>query len=107
MEREWYIVEVCGEGCYALCYDDQNGERVVVDWELEIREDWVALFELTDYNQVMEQLKQLIEQMQAEMREDLKRSGDLEQYGEEGIRIAVYEDLRDTLNHLFSDVAYK
>lgn len=55
----------------------------------------------------MEQLKQLIEQMQAEMREDLKRSGDLEQYGEEGIRIAVYEDLRDTLNHLFSDVAYK
>ena len=39
MEREWYIVEVCGEGCYALCYDDENGERVVVDWELEIREE--------------------------------------------------------------------
>ena len=38
MEREWYIVEVCGEGCYCLCYDDENGERVVVDWELEIRE---------------------------------------------------------------------
>ena len=37
--REWYIVEVCGEGCYALCYDDQNGDRVVVDWELEIREE--------------------------------------------------------------------
>ena len=37
--REWYIVEVTGEGCYALCYDDENGERVVVDWELEIRED--------------------------------------------------------------------
>jgi len=30
---------VCGEGCYALCYDDENGNRVVVDWELEIRED--------------------------------------------------------------------
>ena len=55
----------------------------------------------------MEQLKQLIEQMEAEMREDLKRSGDLEEYGEEGIRIAVYEDLRDSLDHLLSDVAYK
>lgn len=55
----------------------------------------------------MEQLKQLIEQMEAEMRADLKRSGDLEEYGEEGIRIAVYEDLKDTLNHLFSDVLYK
>lgn len=62
---------------------------------------------MTDYNVGMEQLKQLIEQMEAEMRADLKRSGDLEEYGEEGIRIAVYEDLKDTLNHLFSDVAYK
>jgi len=39
MEREWYIVEVTGEGCYCLCYDDENGNRVVVDWDLEIRED--------------------------------------------------------------------
>ena len=39
MEREWYIVEVEGEGCYCLCYDDEAGERVVVDWDLEIRED--------------------------------------------------------------------
>ena len=39
MERHYYIVEVCGEGCYALCYDDNDGNRVVVDWELEIRED--------------------------------------------------------------------
>ena len=62
---------------------------------------------MTDYNAGMEQLKQLIEQMEAEMRADLKRSGDLEEYGEEGIRIAVYEDLKDSLNHLFSDVAYK
>jgi hypothetical protein len=39
VEREWYIVEVCGEGCYCLCYDDKDGNRVVVDWELEIREE--------------------------------------------------------------------
>ena len=45
--------------------------------------------------------------MEAEMRQDLKRSGDLEEYGEEGIRIAVYEDLKDSLKHLFSDILYK
>lgn len=55
----------------------------------------------------MDKLKQLIEQMEAEMRQDLKRSGDLEEYGEEGIRIAVYEDLKDSLKHLFSDILYK
>jgi hypothetical protein len=55
----------------------------------------------------MERLKQLIKQMEDEMRMDLKRSGDLEEYGEEGIRTAVYEDLKDTLKHLFSDVAYE
>jgi len=55
----------------------------------------------------MEQLKELIERMEREMREDLERSGDLEEYGEDGIRIAVYEDLKDSLNHLFSDILYK
>ena len=54
----------------------------------------------------MDKLKQLIKKMEDEMRADLKSSGDYEQYGEEGIRIAVYEDLKDTLNHLFSDVIY-
>ena len=39
MEREYYIMEVEGEGCYCLCYDDENGDRVVIDWDLEIRED--------------------------------------------------------------------
>ena len=39
MEREYYIMEVPGEGCYCLCYDDENGNRVVLDWDLEIRED--------------------------------------------------------------------
>ena len=48
----------------------------------------------------------IVEQMINEMRQDLKRSGDYDSYGEEGIRIAVYEDLKDTLKHIFSDVAY-
>ena len=39
MEGNWYIVEVKGEGCYALCYDDKDGNRVVVDWDVEIREE--------------------------------------------------------------------
>lgn len=39
MERNYYIMEVEGEGCYCLCYDDVDGNRVVVDWDLEIRED--------------------------------------------------------------------
>lgn len=54
----------------------------------------------------MEDLKKLIEKMYLEMEADLARSGDLEEYGEEGIRIAIYEDLKDSLNHLFSDVIY-
>ena len=48
----------------------------------------------------------IVEQMINEMREDLKRSGDYDNFGEEGIRVAVYEDLKDTLKHIFSDVAY-
>ena len=62
---------------------------------------------MSEYNVGMEQLKELIERMEREMREDLERSGDLEEYGEDGIRIAVYEDLKDSLNHLFSDILYK
>ena len=45
--------------------------------------------------------------MMDQMRADLKKSGDYESYGETGIRIAVYEDLKDTLKHIFSDVAYE
>ena len=48
----------------------------------------------------------IVEQMINEMREDLKKRGDYEEIGEEGIRVAVYEDLKDTLKHIFSDVAY-
>jgi hypothetical protein len=39
MEKIYYIVEVEGEGCYCLCFDDKNGDRVVVDWDLEIRDN--------------------------------------------------------------------
>jgi hypothetical protein len=52
-------------------------------------------------------METLAEQMMDQMRADLKKSGDYESYGEEGIRIAVYEDLKDTLKHIFSDVAYE
>jgi len=54
----------------------------------------------------MDRLKELIEHMMNQMRADLKRSGDYEEYGEEGIRIAVYEDLKDSLDYQFSDVIY-
>ena len=37
-KRNYYIIEVEGEGCYCLCYDDVDGNRVIVDWELEVRE---------------------------------------------------------------------
>lgn len=55
----------------------------------------------------MEQLKQLIKQMQDQMRADLKRSGDYDNFGEQGIRIAVYEDLKDSLKLEFSDILNK
>ena len=55
----------------------------------------------------MELLKQLIAKMMEDMRNDLKKSGDYEEYGEEGIKIAVHEDLKDNLNYQFSDVIYK
>jgi len=59
----------------------------------------------------MDKLKQLIQKMEADMRADLIKDEDYDASGEngiddEGIRIAVYEDLRDTLNQLFSDVIY-
>ena len=69
--------------------------------------DRVAHSELRLYTQVMDRLKELIKFMMDQMRADLKRSGDYEEYGEEGIRIAVYEDLKDSLNYEFSDILYK
>lgn len=55
----------------------------------------------------MERLKELVKFMMDQMRMDLKKSGDYDSYGEEGIRIAVYEDLNDSLKYEFSDILYK
>jgi len=65
---------------------------------------------------IMDKVRQLGLQMEQQMKDSLrydKKSGfwyDWEDedvyYTEEGIRLAVYEDLKDTLNHLYSDCAY-
>jgi len=64
----------------------------------------------------MEDLKKLGLKMEQQMKDSLiydEKSGfwydecDGEYYyTEEGIRLAVYEDLKDTLNYLYSDCAY-
>ena len=64
----------------------------------------------------MEDLKKLGLKMEKEMKDSLvynEKSGfwyDKEDeestYTEEGIRLAVYEDLKDTLNYLYSECAY-
>ena len=64
----------------------------------------------------MDKVKQLGLQMEQQMKSTLtynpkdgfwydKEDEDVF-YTEEGIRLAVYEDLKDTLNHLYSDCAY-
>lgn len=68
------------------------------------------------YNDVMDKLKQLGLQMEQQMKDSLvydEKSGfwyDKEDedsfYTEEGIRLAVYEDLKDSLNSLYSECAY-
>ena len=64
----------------------------------------------------MEELKKLGLKMEKDMKDSLRfdqKTGfwyDKEDedvyYTEEGIRVAVYEDLKDTLNYLYSDCAY-
>jgi spore germination protein GerM len=64
----------------------------------------------------MEELKKLGQKMEQQMKDSLRfdqKTGfwyDKEDqdtyYTEEGIRVAVYEDLKDTLNYLYSDCAY-
>ena len=63
----------------------------------------------------MEELKKLCLKMEKDMKDSLvydEESGfwydreDVESfYTEEGIRLAVYEDLKDTLDHLYSECA--
>ena len=67
-------------------------------------------------NNIMEDLKRLGLQMEQQMKDSLvydEESGfwyDKEDeestYTEEGIRLAVYEDIKDSLNHLYSECAY-
>jgi len=92
MEVEYYIMEVEGEGCYCLCYDDENGKRIVIDWDLEIREDW---------NYIMDTLEDLINAAIKERTDDNE-----DNLSTEEIRLAVYEDFNDLLKYLMSDVAY-
>ena len=71
---------------------------------------------ITTTTHIMEKLKQLGSQMEQQMKDSLvydDKSGcwyDKQDedsfYTEEGIRLAVYEDLKDTLNYLYSDCAY-
>jgi hypothetical protein len=65
----------------------------------------------------MEELKKLGQKMEQQMKDSLvydEKTGfwydkeDQESvYTEEGIRLAVYQDLKDTLNLLYSECAYK
>ena len=65
----------------------------------------------------MEKIKQLALQMEQQMKDSLRfdqKTGfwyDWEDenmyYTQEAIRLAVYEDMKDTLNDLYSDIIYK
>ena len=37
--KNYYLIELTGEGCWSLCYDDQTGNRIVVDRDIEIRDE--------------------------------------------------------------------
>jgi len=75
----------------------------------------ITTIDNTTIMDIMDKVKQLGLQMEQQMKDSLrydKKSGfwyDWEDedvyYTQEGIRLAVYEDLKDTLNHLYSDCA--
>lgn len=64
----------------------------------------------------MEDLKKLGLKMEKEMKDSLvydekmgfwyDKEDEESTYTEEGIRLAVYEDIKDTLNYLYSECAY-
>ena len=61
----------------------------------------------------MEDLKSLITKMTEDMRAALIKDGEIASpdgmigdYDEKAIRLAVYEDINDTLKHLMADVIY-
>lgn len=63
----------------------------------------------------MEELKRLGQKMEQQMKDSLRfdqktgfwydKEDEESVYTEEGIRLSVYEDLKDTLNHLYSECA--
>jgi len=63
----------------------------------------------------MEELKKLGQKMEQQMKDSLRfdqktgfwydKEDQESTYTEEGIRLSVYEDLKDTLNYLYSDCA--
>ena len=64
----------------------------------------------------MDKLKELGKEMEDQMKDTLifndkdgfwyEKDDKYTFYTDEGIRLAVYEDLKDTLNYLYSDCAY-
>ena len=58
------------------------------------------------YTVGMDQIKQLLKEMEDELRAQLKADGDYEEYGEDGIRLTIYENMIDTLKFEYSDVIY-
>ena len=64
----------------------------------------------------MEELKKLGQKMEQQMKDSLRfdqktgfwydKEDEESTYTQEGIRLSVYEDLKDTLNYLYSDCAY-
>ena len=65
---------------------------------------------------IMEELKKLGLKMEKEMKDSLvydekkgfwyDKEDEKSIYTEEGIRLSVYEDIKDSLNHLYSECAY-
>ena len=51
-------------------------------------------------------MKELIDEAVERRKEMFEKAGDLIYYTEEDIRMMVYEDLRDNLKMLMSDVSY-
>ena len=64
---------------------------------------------------IMEELNKLAQKMEQQMKDSLvfnektgfwyDKEDEESYYTEEGIRLAVYEDLKDTLNYLYSECA--
>ena len=50
-------------------------------------------------------MKELIEETVEKVKKSWEENG-VDEYTEEDVRLCVYEDLRDNLKHIMSDVSY-